>query len=178
MSGSAGRFGSGDRVASRRTGRFVPMIISGALALAGLTALSMQNALADDAMTAGSRGKQPTAWGPPYPNMPDIVPPNVRATEYGPVSEKDAPPIDPTKGLSRRGLRRSAVGQQRDPLAPPAGRHRQFHFSDIPVRGERWRSGLWSDRSCGRRAGAARFSELGGHRQQPDRHRLTLGASK
>ena len=98
MSGSAGRFGSGDRVASRRTGRFVPMIISGALALAGLTALSMQNALADDAMTAGSRGKQPTAWGPPYPNMPDIVPPNVRATEYGPVSEKDAPPIDPTKG--------------------------------------------------------------------------------
>ena len=72
----------------------------------------------------------------------------------------------------------SAVGQQRDPLAPPAGRHRRFHFSDIPVRGERWRSGLWSDRSCGRRAGAARFSELGGHRQQPDRHRLTLGASK
>ena len=27
-----------------------------------------------------------------------------------------------------------------------------------------------------RRAGAARFSELGGYRQQPDRHRLTLGA--
>jgi hypothetical protein len=72
--------------------------MSGALALAVLTALSMQNTFADDAMAGGSKGKQPTAWGPPYPNMPDIVPPNVRATEYGPVSEKDAPPIDPAKG--------------------------------------------------------------------------------
>jgi hypothetical protein len=25
----------------------------------------------------------------------------------------------------------SAVGQQRDPLAPPAGRRRRFHFSDF-----------------------------------------------
>lgn len=97
MSGSTGRFGSDDG-AWRRAGRFVLMIMSGALALAGLTALSMQNTFADDAMAGGSKGKQPTAWGPPYPNMPDIIPPNVRATEYGPVSEKDAPPIDPAKG--------------------------------------------------------------------------------
>src|SRR5271163_4549551 len=90
MSGSTGRFGSDDG-AWRRAGRFVPMIISGALALAGLTALSMQNALADDAMAPGSKGKQPTAWGSPYPNMPDIVPPNVRATEYGHIRIRRPP---------------------------------------------------------------------------------------
>jgi hypothetical protein len=97
MSGSTGRFGSDDGT-WRRAGRFVLVMMSGALALVGLTVLSMQNTFAGDAMAGGSKGKQPTAWGPPYPNMPDIVPPNVRATEYGPVSEKDAPPIDPAKG--------------------------------------------------------------------------------
>ena len=68
MSGPTGRFGSDDG-ASRRTGRFVSMLIFGALALAGLMVSSMPNTLADDAMAAGSKGKQPTAWGPPYPNM-------------------------------------------------------------------------------------------------------------
>jgi hypothetical protein len=97
MSGSTGRFGSDDGT-WRRAGRFVLVMMSGALALVGLTVLSMQNTFAGDAMAGGSKGKQPTAWGPPYPNMPDIVPPNVRATEYGPVAEKDAPPIDPAKG--------------------------------------------------------------------------------
>ena len=43
-------------------------------------------------------GKQATPWGAPYPNMPDFVPPQVRASEYAAVTAVDAPPIDPAKG--------------------------------------------------------------------------------
>lgn len=44
-------------------------------------------------------GSQPTAWGPPYPNMPDIVPPNVRSSEYAAIAAAElGPPIDPAKG--------------------------------------------------------------------------------
>ena len=45
------------------------------------------------------RGAQATPWGLPYSNMPDIVPPNVRADAYTPLTEaQKGPPIDPIKG--------------------------------------------------------------------------------
>lgn len=49
---------------------------------------------------AGSRkGSQSTAWGAPYANMPDIVPPNVRNEAYTPLTPEQAgPPVDPAKG--------------------------------------------------------------------------------
>ena len=69
-----------------------------ALALIALLAVSMHGSLAENAKAAESKGNQPTAWGPSYPNMPEIVPPNIRASEYAAVPEKDAPPIDAVKG--------------------------------------------------------------------------------
>jgi glyoxylase-like metal-dependent hydrolase (beta-lactamase superfamily II) len=40
-----------------------------------------------------------TAWGEPYPNMPPIVPPNVRARSYAPVPDNaKGPAVDPAKG--------------------------------------------------------------------------------
>jgi glyoxylase-like metal-dependent hydrolase (beta-lactamase superfamily II) len=45
------------------------------------------------------RGAQATPWGSPYSNMPDIVPPNVRADAYTPLTEaQKGPAIDPIKG--------------------------------------------------------------------------------
>jgi len=46
-----------------------------------------------------AKDKQRTPWGPMYPNMPEIVPPNVRASEYAAVAPAElGPPIDPAKG--------------------------------------------------------------------------------
>ena len=56
-----------------------------------------------------------------------------------------------------RGPRRPERGRQRDPLGPPAGRRRRFHFRLNSVGGERWSSGVGGDR-CG-------AGELPGHRQ-------------
>jgi glyoxylase-like metal-dependent hydrolase (beta-lactamase superfamily II) len=100
MSGSVRFFSYDDGGAPRRSGRFIPMMMCGALALAGLTALSTQNTFAGDATATESKGKQPTPWGPPYANMPDFVPPNVRPSEYAAVTDKDVPPVDAAKGYS------------------------------------------------------------------------------
>jgi len=44
-------------------------------------------------------GTQASAWGAPYPNMPDFAPPQVRASEYAAVAAAElGPPIDPAKG--------------------------------------------------------------------------------
>ncbi len=51
------------------------------------------------ASTPTGPGSQATAWGPPYPTMPDFVPPQVRPTEYAVVAAAEVgPPIDPAKG--------------------------------------------------------------------------------
>ncbi len=57
-----------------------------------------------DAFANVTKGSLPTAWGPSYPNMPDIVRPNVRNAEYAAVSDVDAPPIDPAKGYRIQSL--------------------------------------------------------------------------
>ncbi len=43
-------------------------------------------------------GSEASPWGPPYPNMSDFDPPQVRAIQYAAVSSVDEPAIDPTKG--------------------------------------------------------------------------------
>ena len=63
-----------------------------------LLAIGMQGVTAESVKAADSKGSQPTAWGPSYPNMPDIVPPNVRASEYAAVPAKDVLPVDAGKG--------------------------------------------------------------------------------
>ncbi len=68
------------------------------LASISLLAIGMQGVTAASVKAAEIKGTQPTAWGPSYPNMPEIVPPNVRASEYAAVPEKDVPPIDAEKG--------------------------------------------------------------------------------
>jgi len=51
------------------------------------------------APTTPGPGKQNSPWGAPYPNMPDYAPPQVHATEYGPVPASEVgPAIDPAKG--------------------------------------------------------------------------------
>src|SRR6266404_5576623 len=51
------------------------------------------------APTTPGPGRQNSPWGVPYPNMPDYAPPQVRATEYGPVLASEVGPvIDAAKG--------------------------------------------------------------------------------
>ena len=51
------------------------------------------------APAAPGPGKQASPWGAPYPNMPDYAPPQVHATEYGPVPSAElGPATDPAKG--------------------------------------------------------------------------------
>jgi glyoxylase-like metal-dependent hydrolase (beta-lactamase superfamily II) len=54
----------------------------------------------DGTAVAQSRpGGQSTPWGAPYSNMPDIVPPNVRASAFaGLTAAQTGPAIDPAKG--------------------------------------------------------------------------------
>src|SRR5258706_11407029 len=50
-------------------------------------------------------GKQASPWGAPYPNMPDYAPPQVHATEYGPVPTAElGPAIDPARGYRVEGF--------------------------------------------------------------------------
>jgi glyoxylase-like metal-dependent hydrolase (beta-lactamase superfamily II) len=73
------------------------------IALAVLTCLSSA-ALSGcngggEAQAQERKGAQATAWGAAYPNMPDIVPPNVRPDAYTPLTaEQMGPLIDPAKG--------------------------------------------------------------------------------
>ena len=62
----------------------------------------------------------------------------------------------------------SAVGQQRDPLAPPGRRLAAVADSNlaISVRGERWSSGVRGDRSCGRRGAGSAGVDGGAGRAQ------------
>ncbi|UUZ62238.1 MBL fold metallo-hydrolase [Polaromonas sp. P1(28)-13] len=67
------------------------------LVLAGVGAL--QGCGANDAQAQARKGAQATPWGMPYSNMPEIVPPNVRADAYTPLTDAQmGPPIDPLKG--------------------------------------------------------------------------------
>ena len=69
-----------------------------ALVPLALGALSGCNS-SEAASTPPAPGTQSTPWGPPYPNMPDFVPPQVHATEYAPVPTSElGPPIDPARG--------------------------------------------------------------------------------
>lgn len=71
--------------------------ILGALICLGAAALSGCNG--SDAQAQARLGTQATAWGTPYANMPDIVPPNVRQDAYRPLTDAQlGPPIDPAKG--------------------------------------------------------------------------------
>jgi glyoxylase-like metal-dependent hydrolase (beta-lactamase superfamily II) len=69
------------------------------LALFPLSIWSLSSCSGDEALAEPTKGSQATAWGPAYPNMPDIVPPNVRQSEYAAVAASEmGPPIDPAKG--------------------------------------------------------------------------------
>lgn len=70
------------------------------LAVAPLVLMSIHGCNSSEAAqpTPGP-GKQSSPWGAPYPNMPDYAPPQVHATEYGPVPASEVgPAIDPAKG--------------------------------------------------------------------------------
>lgn len=71
-----------------------------ALALLGcLGAAALSGCGGNDAQAQERKGAQATAWGRPYANMPDIVPPNVRPDSYAPLTATQAgPPLDPAKG--------------------------------------------------------------------------------
>ena len=71
-----------------------------ALALLGcLSATALSGCGGSDAQAQERKGTQATAWGRPYSNMPDIVPPNVRADAYAPLTPtQKGPAIDPVKG--------------------------------------------------------------------------------
>ncbi|HSV47711.1 MAG TPA: MBL fold metallo-hydrolase [Ramlibacter sp.] len=74
-----------------------------ALACLGAAALSGCNG--SDAQAQVRKGSQATAWGAPYANMPDTVPPNVRQDAYTPLTDAQAgPPIDPAKGYRTENL--------------------------------------------------------------------------
>ena len=67
--------------------------------LSSASALALQGCGGSDAHAAVRKGTQATAWGAPYPDMPDIVPPNVRQDAYAPLTADQAgPAIDPAKG--------------------------------------------------------------------------------
>jgi len=72
------------------------------IALAALTCLSsaaLSGCSGGDAQAQERKGAQATAWGAAYPNMPDIVPPNVRTDAYTPLTAAQmGPPIDAAKG--------------------------------------------------------------------------------
>jgi glyoxylase-like metal-dependent hydrolase (beta-lactamase superfamily II) len=75
----------------------------GALICLGAAALSGCNG--SDAHAQSRLGSQATAWGAPYSNMPDIVPPNVRQDAYTPLTDAQAgPPIDLAKGFRTEDL--------------------------------------------------------------------------
>ena len=79
------------------------------LALLALTAVAAIGASGcsggGDAHAQSRKGSQPTAWGAPYANMPDIVPPNVREDAYTPLTAEQAgPAIDPAKGFRTEAL--------------------------------------------------------------------------
>src|SRR5674476_37852 len=61
-----------------------------------------------------------------------------------------SPLVNLTRAESSRvregGADMSAVGQQSDPLAPAGRRFGNFRFRDIPLRGERWSSGVRGER--------------------------------
>jgi glyoxylase-like metal-dependent hydrolase (beta-lactamase superfamily II) len=56
------------------------------------------------AQAAVRPGAQNSPWGIPYPDMPDFVPPQVRATQFAAISSADEPPIDQTKGYRIEGF--------------------------------------------------------------------------
>ncbi len=75
-----------------------------ALACLGAVTLAGCNG-GGDAHAQGRKGAEATAWGLPYFNMPDIVPPNVRQDAYTPLTDAQAgPPIDPVKGYRTEDL--------------------------------------------------------------------------
>lgn len=77
------------------------------IAFTALSAASLSGCLGDTVQAAGSssKGAQPTAWGPAYPNMPDLPPPNIRVDEYSQIKAADAgPAIDPAKGYRTEDL--------------------------------------------------------------------------
>ena len=68
-------------------------------ALLCLGAVALSGCNSSNAQAQARKGSQPTAWGAPYSNMPDIVPPNVRQDAYTPFTDaQTGPPIDPAKG--------------------------------------------------------------------------------
>ena len=81
-------------------------------------------------------------------------------TERSGVSSCRVPPLYPLTRAREGRADLSAVGQQRDPLAPPAGRRRHFLNSGWGLVRPRRRRIRW----CGRRAGRA--VQLRGHRQR------------
>jgi len=76
------------------------------------------------------------------------------------VDQCRVPPLYPLTRAREGRADLSAVGQQRDPLAPPAGRRRHFLNSGWGLVRPRRRRIRW----CGRRAGRA--VQLRGHRQR------------
>lgn len=84
---------------SRRFGvmglvRWIQLVV-----LAGIAAIALSGCVDDSSAQAVAHpGGQNSPWGPPYPNMPDFVPPQVRATQYAAVNSVDQPPVDQTKG--------------------------------------------------------------------------------
>ncbi len=68
-----------------------------ALILLGVA--SLQGCGANDVQAQALKGTQATPWGMPYSNMPEVVPPNVRADAYTPLTAAQmGPAIDPVKG--------------------------------------------------------------------------------
>ena len=64
-------------------------------ALLCLSAVALSGCNSSDAHAQARQGSQPSAWGAPYSNMPDIVPPNVRGRQMRrlvPVSIHVSPP--------------------------------------------------------------------------------------
>ena len=51
-----------------------------------------------NAQSVAHPGSEVSPWGPPYPNMSDFDPPQVRAIQYAAVSSVDEPAVDQTKG--------------------------------------------------------------------------------
>lgn len=75
------------------------------LALVCASSVALSGCGGSEARAQARQGTQSTAWGAPYSNMPDIVPPNVRSDAYTPLTATQAgPTIDPVKGYRLENL--------------------------------------------------------------------------
>lgn len=69
------------------------------LFVAGIATAALCGCMGDsNAQSVPHPGAETSPWGPPYPNMPDFAPAQIRASQYAPVSSVDEPPVDPAKG--------------------------------------------------------------------------------